>query len=558
MTRIVHRFVVRTWGLAFLLAVVATVGAAREAAAHSLGPKFFAQQITVKMDAEWLRIAYTIEVPTSILQREFVDMAKDKMDAPPAEIREEFKRSKVDALRTGLDVSLNREHLTLEDDPDGVRESRPNDMYFQLYRYALRTKIAGKLADRNVLAIKNRNYPGEETLYSEHVELGDGLGEARTGLEKDERFFLDSKTNTKWYPSPEHRNLSIDFTRKGVALPEAAGAPAAAAPVPGQAAASDDKAAARTSHEVKRMESYLGAANLSVSVVLVGLAVAFFLGCGHALSPGHGKTVVAAYLVGSKGRIRDAVFLGTVVTATHTSVVILLGVITLSLSQYVLPEKIYPYLGFTSGALIVGLGFWMLVIRLRAMMGGGHTHGHGHADHDHHLHDHTHGHDHAHDRDHGHDHAHPPPRARSRAPSRPRGRPRARALPRSVAARDLEEPALARHLGRDGAMPVGAGGAARRGRVSPRGVRARAGAVVQPRARAGADRDRYRDGARRQLHARPVRRAREPVGQALARHQRRHRDPLRPRHLREGLDRRGDPLDPSVTELAGFRRNQRT
>jgi ABC-type nickel/cobalt efflux system permease component RcnA len=409
MTRIVHRFVVRTWGLAFLLAVVATVGAAREAAAHSLGPKFFAQQITVKMDAEWLRIAYTIEVPTSILQREFVDMAKDKMDAPPAEIREEFKRSKVDALRTGLDVSLNREHLTLEDDPDGVRESRPNDMYFQLYRYALRTKIAGKLADRNVLAIKNRNYPGEETLYSEHVELGDGLGEARTGLEKDERFFLDSKTNTKWYPSPEHRNLSIDFTRKGVALPEAAGAPAAAAPVPGQAAASDDKAAARTSHEVKRMESYLGAANLSVSVVLVGLAVAFFLGCGHALSPGHGKTVVAAYLVGSKGRIRDAVFLGTVVTATHTSVVILLGVITLSLSQYVLPEKIYPYLGFTSGALIVGLGFWMLVIRLRAMMGGGHTHGHGHADHDHHLHDHTHGHDHAHDRDHGHDHAHDHP-----------------------------------------------------------------------------------------------------------------------------------------------------
>jgi nickel/cobalt exporter len=409
MTRIVHRFVVRTWGLAFLLAVVATVGAAREAAAHSLGPKFFAQQITVKMDAEWLRIAYTIEVPTSILQREFVDMAKDKMDAPPAEIREEFKRSKVDALRTGLDVSLNREHLTLEDDPDGVRESRPNDMYFQLYRYALRTKIAGKLADRNVLAIKNRNYPGEETLYSEHVELGDGLGEARTGLEKDERFFLDSKTNTKWYPSPEHRNLSIDFTRKGVALPEAAGAPAAAAPVPGQAAASDDKAAARTSHEVKRMESYLGAANLSVSVVLVGLAVAFFLGCGHALSPGHGKTVVAAYLVGSKGRIRDAVFLGTVVTATHTSVVILLGVITLSLSQYVLPEKIYPYLGFTSGALIVGLGFWMLVIRLRAMMGGGHTHGHGHADHDHHLHDHTHGHDHAHDHDHGHDHAHDHP-----------------------------------------------------------------------------------------------------------------------------------------------------
>jgi len=406
-----RRLVVRTWGLACLLAVASVVASGRLAVAHSLGPKFFAQQVTVKLDDEWLRIAYTIEVPTSILQREFVDMAKDKMDAPPAEIREEFKRSKVDQLRTGLDVSLNREHLTLEDDPDGVRESRPNDMYFQLYRYALRAKIEGKVSDHNVLAIKNRNYPGEETLYSEHVELGDGLGEARTGLEKDERFFLDSKTNTKWFPSPEHRNLSIDFTRKGVALPASAGSGsgvAAAPAVPGAAGASDDKAAARTSHEVKKMESYLGAATLSPGVILVGLAVAFFLGCGHALSPGHGKTVVAAYLVGSKGRIRDAVFLGTVVTATHTSVVILLGVITLSLSQYVLPEKIYPYLAFTSGALIVGLGFWMLVIRLRAMMGGGHTHGHGHADHDHHHHDHdhAHGHDHAHDHGHHHDHAH--------------------------------------------------------------------------------------------------------------------------------------------------------
>ncbi|MFN7956241.1 MAG: sulfite exporter TauE/SafE family protein [bacterium] len=403
------------WRVLALVAGLASSVVPATAFAHSLGPKFFSQQISVKLDAEWLRIAYTIEVPTSLLQREFVEMAKSKPDAPPAEIREEFKRSKVDALRTGLDVSLNRQHLTLEDDPDGARESRPNDMYFQLYRYALRAKVAGKLADQNVLAVRNRNYEGEETLYSEHVEVGEGLGEASTGLEGDERFFLDSRTNTKWFPSPEHRNLEVRFTRAGVALPAdatRASAPAVAAPGPG---VKDDKASARTSHEVKRMESYLGATTLSPALILVGLAVAFFLGCGHALSPGHGKTVVAAYLVGSKGRIRDAVFLGTVVTVTHTSVVILLGVVTLSLSQYVLPEKIYPYLAFTSGALIVGLGAWMLVIRLRALFGGhGHSHDHhhhdhGHAHHDHdHDHDHDHAHDHSHDHGHGHDHAHFP------------------------------------------------------------------------------------------------------------------------------------------------------
>lgn len=391
------------------LVLLALLAATVPAHAHSLGPKFFSQQITVKLDAEWVRIAYTIEVPTSLLQREFVELAKDKPDAPPAEIREEFKRSKVDALRTGLDVALDRQHLSLEDDPDGVRESRPNDMYFQLYRYALRARVAGKIGDQNLLTVRNRNYEGEETLYSERVELGEGLGEASTGLEADERFFLDSRTNTKWYPSPEHRNLEIRFTRAGVSLPQdstRSQAPSAAPAAPG---AKDDKAVARTSHEVKRMESYLGATTLSPAVILVGLAVAFFLGCGHALSPGHGKTVVAAYLVGSKGRIRDAVFLGTVVTATHTSVVILLGVVTLSLSQYVLPEKIYPYLAFTSGALIVGLGGWMLVLRLRALFGGhGHTHAHHHHDHDHEHHDHDHGHAHDHGHDHDHGHAHFP------------------------------------------------------------------------------------------------------------------------------------------------------
>ncbi len=393
--------------------------AAPRAGAHSLGPKFFSQQLDVKLDPEWLRIVYTVEVPTSVLQREFIDTARDKPDAAPAELREEFKRSKVDALRTGLDVSLNRQHLTLEDDPDTGRESRPNDMYFQLYRYTLRARVSGKLADQNTLAIRNRNYEGEETLYSEHVELTTGLGEFHTGLEDDQRFFLDSRTGIKWYPSPDHRNLSIAFTGAGVKLGGTAAAGAApGAAIPTMGGTKDEKGKARTTAEVGRMESYLGAEKLSFTLIVVGLAVAFFLGCGHALSPGHGKTVVAAYLVGSKGRIRDAVFLGTVVTATHTSVVILLGIVTLSLSQFILPETLYPYLAFTSGALIVGLGIWMLLIRLRALFGPGgfdphdHSHDHGAHDHDHdhpHDHDHSHDHDHGdHDHDHGHAHAHDP------------------------------------------------------------------------------------------------------------------------------------------------------
>ena len=129
--------------------------------------------------------------------------------------------------------------------------------------------------------------------------------------------------------------------------------------------------------------------------IAVALAIAFFLGGAHALTPGHGKTLVAAYLVGSRGTVWDAVYLGSVVTITHTSSVFVLGLLTLYASQYILMDRVYPWLSVTSGLLVLGMGLWLLRSRWR---GAGHTHDHGH---DHH---HPHDHDHPH---HHHDHAPP-------------------------------------------------------------------------------------------------------------------------------------------------------
>ena len=86
------------------------------------------------------------------------------------------------------------------------------------------------------------------------------------------------------------------------------------------------------------------------------MAVAFGLGAMHAMSPGHGKTIVAAYLVGSRGTFKHALFLGAMVTFTHTASVFLLGFVTLFLSKYVLPEKLFPILGAISGLSIVCVG----------------------------------------------------------------------------------------------------------------------------------------------------------------------------------------------------------
>lgn len=87
------------------------------------------------------------------------------------------------------------------------------------------------------------------------------------------------------------------------------------------------------------------------------------LGSLHALTPGHGKALVAAYLVGSHGRIRDAAFLGLIVTLTHTGSVLLLGLITLLASHYILPNLIAPWLEVISGLLVIGFGINLLFQR---------------------------------------------------------------------------------------------------------------------------------------------------------------------------------------------------
>ena len=177
-------------------------------------------------------------------------------------------------------------------------------------------------------------------------------------------------------------------------------------------------------------------------LVLLGLlALSAGFGAVHALAPGHGKTIMAAYLVGTRGRPRDAVLLGTIVSLMHTASVLALGGALFAVSRNANPDRVYPYLKIGSGLAIGGWGIWLVSQRLgslrRARRDGApaerapdaleptrrlvhagappahadhdqhdhEQHEHGHHDHDHHAHDqHEHG---QHDHDHGspvHDH----------------------------------------------------------------------------------------------------------------------------------------------------------
>jgi ABC-type nickel/cobalt efflux system permease component RcnA len=108
--------------------------------------------------------------------------------------------------------------------------------------------------------------------------------------------------------------------------------------------------------------------------------IAAGLGALHALEPGHGKTIVAAYLVGSRGTARHAVLLGMVVTAAHTSGVFLLGAVTLYASRYIVPEQLYPWLGAISGLSVAGLGIFIFLRHLTGESGDhSHTPGENHS-----------------------------------------------------------------------------------------------------------------------------------------------------------------------------------
>jgi nickel/cobalt exporter len=181
--------------------------------------------------------------------------------------------------------------------------------------------------------------------------------------------------------------------------------------------------------------------NLTLPTILFALLISFIWGAMHAMTPGHGKTIVGAYLVGSRGTIKHAVYLGLTTTITHTLGVFALGLLTLFAAQFIVPEKLYPWMNLLSGLFVVGIGVNLLVSRYKSSGFGGWLRqlktnsaglglsyspvaqsphletavGHQHqyvlnSSHEHsHSHDHTHPHGHDHDHNHAADHSHLPP-----------------------------------------------------------------------------------------------------------------------------------------------------
>lgn len=146
--------------------------------------------------------------------------------------------------------------------------------------------------------------------------------------------------------------------------------------------------------------------DISPLFLLAALLLALGVGALHALGPGHGKSIMAAYLVGNEGKVRHALVVGVAVSLMHTASVVVLGLAILGASKLFAPEVVFPWLSLISALVVLALGTYLLRSRLlararaRTVTVAADTHDDGHT--------HDHDHDHLHDHDHGHSHSHAP------------------------------------------------------------------------------------------------------------------------------------------------------
>jgi len=361
------------------------------AAAHPLGNFTTNRYAALTVEPREVRIAYALDLAELPAYREIRLVDRDGNGSiDPAE-RDAYTGRQAAELVGNLELTLDGERLALKPLATAL-EIAPGAGGLSTLRLDV-TYLAELPRPGGELALHDRNFadrPGWQEV------IATPAGGAR----------LASATVPSSDVSHALRAYPEDMLRAPLRVSEARMriAPGGVDPVPSASPAGVRSGAERFGDQFTALLT--DPAPLGAWTIVTSLLVAAMLGAFHALTPGHGKTIVGAYLVGSRGTVSHAVFLGLVVTLTHTLGVYLLGLGTLAASAWIVPERLYPWISVLSGLLVLAVGASLATSRLAAASGHGHDHDH---DHHHHHHDHAHGHDHAHAHGHSHGHTHLPP-----------------------------------------------------------------------------------------------------------------------------------------------------
>ncbi len=407
------------------------------AIAHPLGNFTVNRYAGIELTPDEVRIDYVLdlaEIPTVQVRPEIdADADGTVTDAE----RAAWAARTAPALLANLTLTVDGRPVPLDVVSSSMR-FRPGQGGLDILR--LEATFAGPVASTGELAFADANF-ADRIGWAEVTAAG-ADGTAVAGSSVPARSVSNALLS---YPQ-DLLSSPLDVHEATLSFHPGTGAPVAA---------STDGAAANGSRPDVTGGAFAGLVGRTGPFMLVALLLAFGFGALHALGPGHGKTLMAAYLVGAGGRARHAVAVGGSVAVMHTASVLALGFVVLTVTEVFAPERVYPWLGLASGLIAFALGASLLVARLGSWSGG-------RADPEHH---------------HPHEDGSNRPRTRPPAPG-----PEPAAL--------AQEPDGARRGRRDAPLADGAGRAARGRRPGPDRLRARADRGVQRRARDRARRGR--------------------------------------------------------------------
>jgi ABC-type nickel/cobalt efflux system permease component RcnA len=387
----------RKHAIAVLFAVLLLTGA-EMADPHPLGNFTISHYTGIEVRGDSIMLHYVIdmaEIPT------FQEMQEIGITSEEDLLRSQYLKEKLESLKRGLVLNVNGARVALA--TEGERISFPpgvGGLITMRIEGEFKTRFGrDRLAPRNDVRYVDTNFEGRAG-WKEIVVYGSGsavLGDSSAATVDQSQRLLAYPQNRMNNP-PQDLSARFTFTlgapgrstqppqNRGTALetsgpdpekiggiPERIGRPGRGAPA--EASIPETQARGNSQWDVRFMR-LITKKDGSRSVLLLSFFLAMLLGAFHALEPGHGKTLVAAYLVGSRGTSEHALLLGIIVTASHTAGVFLLGVVTLYFSKYIFPEHLYPWVGFSSGIAIAGIGLIMFSRRIRGISNHSHPHPH--------------------------------------------------------------------------------------------------------------------------------------------------------------------------------------
>jgi nickel/cobalt transporter (NicO) family protein len=363
--------------------LAAALTLALPARAHPFEAEIYGHRGALAVDVDRVELTYTVEVPTRPLfeeMRRFIGPDKARMDETD---NERFTALQLASLESGLVLEVDGRRVPWRrlptEEPNGVGD-------YRFVMFALRVDAPLEPGSHD-LRILDGNFPDLQGVYEWDVRIAESLAIVQSSLYDVEGERLVADRSGDWHADEKYREVTLTV-----------------APEEGFEARLDRKIEAwsgKTTEHFRAGKDRLAGVHrnplavfldgeLDAGVVILGLAFSVVLGALHAFSPGHGRTLVAAYLLGPRQTIRHAFWLALIVTITHTASVAALGLGALALSARADPAAFLPWTELVSGIVVAAIGGRLLWARLGTARPHEHTHGEpGCSEHVGHVHDHA-------------------------------------------------------------------------------------------------------------------------------------------------------------------------